>query len=93
MDGDWKSSVGCQFTSQTLNPSTVVRVSALETGRGSSMWVWLQATWPVVEQRTATCETDYLGGNVEFISRMRSSVGYVVHRVRHWNDGDSDRRG
>jgi hypothetical protein len=41
MDCSWKSSVGRPFTIRTPGPSTVVRVTALETGLGSSTWVWL----------------------------------------------------
>jgi hypothetical protein len=41
MDRSWKSSVGRPFTIRTPGPSTVVGVTALENGRGSSTWVWL----------------------------------------------------
>jgi hypothetical protein len=41
MDRGWQSPVWRPFTIRTPGPSTVVRVTALETGRGSSTWVWL----------------------------------------------------
>jgi hypothetical protein len=41
MDRSWQSPVCRPFTIRTPGPSTVVRVTALETGRGSSTWVWL----------------------------------------------------
>ena len=41
MDGYWMWIVCRVFSIWTPDPSTVVRVIALETGRGSSTWVWL----------------------------------------------------
>jgi len=41
MDGKWKATVRHLFTVRTSHPLTVVRVTALENGRGSSTWVWL----------------------------------------------------
>src|ERR1700710_209961 len=85
MDGHWKSTVGGVFTIWTSDQSSVGARTAFETRRGLSTWVhWIQAN---------PCETDYHGGNLDFIPHMPASVCPIDDRARYRVRGPSDGAG
>src|ERR1700682_1748699 len=97
MDRYWKSTVSCQFIIWSPGPSTVVRVSALETGRGSSTWVWLRCNRlqagelkPPGPARPTTLEETLKSSHVLAASFFALGVGLTVVPTASADDVGTD---
>src|SRR4030081_4016 len=97
MDHHWKYTVGRPFTIWTPDRSTVVRVSALETGRGSSTWVWLRRNRlpagelkPADPARPTTLEETLKSSHVLAASFFALGVGLTVVPTASADDVGTD---